>query len=201
MFWKIKALWNGCGSLAYRKDCWWAAVVEDLWKITIDGLWTLLPFLGFVIVTKLCVDDIFNGFSFLSCLNLKWHVSYTFLWQRAAFPILRCTNCLGVGILASLGYNVPRFKTWELTDRFPGVPQGRVCQTVFSRSPSNFLLLGCLASCCTCFRGPVVMGFFGARKVDLYQPCKFLYFFKNPLVQGLFFSSFFCGKYLEPYFF
>ena len=118
----------------------------------------------------------FNGFSFSSCLNLKWHVSYTFLWQRAAFPILRCTNCLGVGILASLGYNVPRFKTWELTDRFPGVPEGRVCQTVFSRSPSNFLLLGCLASCCTCFRGPVVMGFFGARKVDLYQPCKFIWF-------------------------
>lgn len=44
---------------------------QRLWKITIDGLCTLLPFLGFVIVTKLCVDDIFNGFSFLSCLNLK----------------------------------------------------------------------------------------------------------------------------------
>ena len=128
-------------------------------------------------------------------VSVSWHLTVIFMFilfdwsdymmffhfyrQRAALSVLRRTNCLGVGILASLGHNVPRFKTGELTDRFFGLPQGRpaslarlstsdITPVTPSRHYPRFLLLyywvhallSLLPSCCTRFYGPVVMGFF-----------------------------------------
>ena len=72
-------------------------------------------------LTCLCVG-LFPFCLWQKCIHI--YISSTSLWQRAAFQILRSTNSVGPGILASLGYYVQRFKTWEFTHRFLRVSKG-----------------------------------------------------------------------------
>lgn len=76
---------------------------------------------------------------------LVWLNIFCYFWQWASFQVLCCTNCLGIGILASFGYYVPWFKTREFTCWYDGLSEGIVRCCFGQNKPRIVLLL--LATC------------------------------------------------------
>ena len=85
----------------------------------------------------LCVGDFLTSacpasffFFFLRSLLIPLYVLHVLLFvlslQWATFQVLRCTNCLGLGILAPFGYNVPGFKAREFARWWTWVFEGMV---------------------------------------------------------------------------